>query len=55
MINHSRKSLKEKMIKTGICYLRAGDSNGSLCKLLALNDYHTCSYTRIEKIANFSN
>ena len=31
LINHCRKSLKERMIKTGICYLRAGDSKGSLC------------------------
>ena len=31
IVNHCRKSLKEKMIKTGICYLRAGDSKGSLC------------------------
>lgn len=31
MINHARKDLKGKMIETGICYLRAGDSQGSLC------------------------
>lgn len=31
MVNHCRKELKEKMIETGICYLRAGDSKGSLC------------------------
>lgn len=31
MVNHCRKALKEKMIETGICYLRAGDSKGSLC------------------------
>ncbi len=31
MINHARKELKNKMIETGICYLRAGDSKGSLC------------------------
>ena len=31
MVNHCRKSLKEKMIETGICYLRVGDSKGSLC------------------------
>lgn len=31
MVNHCRKKLKEKMIETGICYLRAGDSQGSLC------------------------
>jgi site-specific DNA-methyltransferase (adenine-specific) len=31
MINHARKELKDKMIETGICYLRAGDSKGSLC------------------------
>ena len=31
MINHARKELKEKMIETGICYLRAGYSQGSLC------------------------
>lgn len=30
MVNHCRKALKEKMIETGICYLRAGDSRGSL-------------------------
>lgn len=31
IVNHCRKELKAKMIETGICYLRAGDSNGSLC------------------------
>lgn len=31
IINHCRKGLKEKMVETGICYLRAGDSKGSLC------------------------
>ena len=31
IVNHCRKELKEKMKKTGICYLRAGDSKGSLC------------------------
>lgn len=31
MVNYCRKVLKEKMIETGICYLRAGDSKGSLC------------------------
>ena len=30
MINHARKELKQKMIEKGICYLRAGDSKGSL-------------------------
>ena len=31
MVNHCRKVLKKKMIETGICYLREGDSKGSLC------------------------
>ena len=31
MVNHCRKELRQKMIETGICYLRAGDSKGSLC------------------------
>ena len=31
MVNHARKELKNKMIEKGICYLRAGDSKGSLC------------------------
>lgn len=30
MVNHARKELKELMINKGICYLRAGDSKGSL-------------------------
>lgn len=30
MINHARKSTKALMIEKGICYLRAGDSKGSL-------------------------
>ena len=30
MVNHARKELREKMIEKGICYLRAGDSKGSL-------------------------
>lgn len=31
MVNHARPELKAKMIETGICYLRAGNSKGSLC------------------------
>lgn len=31
IINHCRRELKEKMIETGICYLRAGDTAGSIC------------------------
>ena len=31
MVNHARQETKTKMIETGICYLRAGESNGSLC------------------------
>lgn len=30
MVNHARKDLKERMIEKGLCYLRAGDSQGSL-------------------------
>ena len=30
MVNHVNKELRERMISTGICYLRAGDSHGSL-------------------------
>lgn len=30
MVNHARPSLYKRMIETGICYLRAGDSKGSL-------------------------
>ncbi|HOU69751.1 MAG TPA: site-specific DNA-methyltransferase [Paludibacteraceae bacterium] len=30
MVNHARRGLREKMIEQGICYLRAGDSKGSL-------------------------
>lgn len=30
MVNHARPDLRRKMIETGICYLRAGDSKGSL-------------------------
>lgn len=30
IINHARKELREKMIALGICYLRAGDSKGSV-------------------------
>lgn len=30
MVNHTRKELQQQMIEKGICYLRAGDSNGSL-------------------------
>lgn len=31
MVNHARKETKAWMIETGICYLRAGESDGSLC------------------------
>ena len=31
MVNHARRETREKMAETGICYLRAGDSEGSLC------------------------
>ena len=30
MVNHARPDLYRKMLETGICYLRAGDSKGSL-------------------------
>ena len=30
MVNHARPDLYRKMIETGICYLRAGDTKGSL-------------------------
>jgi len=30
LVNHARRDLKQKMIDEGICYLRAGDSQGSL-------------------------
>lgn len=30
LVNHARLDLYNKMIETGICYLRAGDSEGSL-------------------------
>lgn len=30
MVNHARPELYKKMVETGICYLRAGDSKGSL-------------------------
>lgn len=31
MVNHVNQELRKKMIDCGICYLRAGDSKGSLC------------------------
>lgn len=31
MVNHVNLDLRKKIIDTGICYLRAGDSKGSLC------------------------
>lgn len=31
LVNHARKETKDKMVETGICYLRAGDSQGSIC------------------------
>lgn len=31
MVNHVNAELRAKMIDTGICYLRVGDSKGSLC------------------------
>ena len=30
LVNHARKTTMGKMLETGICYLRAGDSKGSL-------------------------
>ena len=30
LVNHARSALLQQMIETGICYLRAGDSQGSL-------------------------
>lgn len=30
MVNHARNDLRAKMLETGICYLRAGDSKGSI-------------------------
>ena len=31
IVNHAKSDTKAKMIETGICYLRAGETNGSLC------------------------
>lgn len=31
VVNYARKDTKERMIQTGICYLRAGESTGSMC------------------------
>lgn len=31
LVNHARPETKAQMVETGICYLRAGDSRGSLC------------------------
>ena len=31
LVNHARRETRVKMIETGICYLRAGESQGSLC------------------------
>lgn len=31
VVNYVRKDTKERMIQTGICYLRAGESAGSMC------------------------
>lgn len=31
LVNHARKETMAKMMETGICYLRAGDSRGSVC------------------------
>ncbi|MBR6629936.1 MAG: site-specific DNA-methyltransferase [Bacteroidaceae bacterium] len=30
LVNHARSELKEQMIRTGICYIRIGDSKGSV-------------------------
>ena len=30
MVNHARRELRQLMIQKGICYLRAGDSKGSI-------------------------
>jgi len=30
LVNHAKEELREKMIEKGICYMRAGDSKGSL-------------------------
>ena len=30
MVNHARKELRQLMIQKGICYIRAGDSKGSI-------------------------
>ena len=30
MVNHAKSQSRQRMIETGICYMRAGDSKGSL-------------------------
>lgn len=55
MVNHCRKGLKAKMIETGICYLRAGDSKGSLCITPGLSACNMYYCIRVEMIANSSN
>lgn len=43
MVNHCRKKLKEKMIETGICYLRAGTPRARCASRRALSDWPMCS------------
>ena len=41
LVNHAKANTRVKMVETGICYLRAGDSKGSL---LVENGFQNLSY-----------
>ena len=62
LVNHARKELRELMIEKGICYLRAGDSKGSLqvtpgferMKYVLLHtNGETCQMFKLKKVGTF--
>lgn len=62
LINHARKELRELMIEKGICYLRAGDSKGSLqvtpgferMKYVLLHtNGDDCQFFKLDKVGTF--
>lgn len=55
IVNHCRKELREKMIETGICYLRAGNSKVLFVSLLDLNACNMYYYIQEETILNYLN
>lgn len=56
IVNHAKSETKAKMIENGICYLRAGETDGSLCVTPGLEKYgFTPSHAAYYIVLRFDN